>query len=404
MSDVSTFDIYNLPDLQVSVSDFIDLLNESYEFGFPSIVVTGELANLRISRGRWVYFDLKDDESSLKCFGTVQHLPGPLEDGMLLEVRGAPRMHNQYGFSFNVQLIKPAGEGSLKRAAELLQAKLQAEGLFEPARKRALPYPPQRIGLITSRQSAAYADFVKILAARWGGMQVDVIDVQVQGDAAVPQIVNAVERFNGLAEPPEVLVMIRGGGSPDDLAAFSSEQVTRAVAGSRIPTLVAIGHEIDSSLAELAADTRASTPSNAAELLTPDKHHVLEQLLEISEQLYDLVRDKMYDAHTQNLTLRDELHEQLALRLTAERDSLQTSRQLLEVLSPQAALRRGYAIVRGADGKVISDISGTSGPGEGAIVHIELHRASLEATVTHVEVRDGSLPKAKTTKRGNTHA
>ena len=394
MPDLSTFDIYNLPDLQVSVSDFIDLLNESYEFGFPSIVVSGELANLRISRGRWVYFDLKDDESSLKCFATVQHLPGPLEDGMLLEVRGAPRMHNQYGFSFNVQLIKPAGEGSLKRAAELLQAKLQAEGLFEAARKRELPYPPQRIGLITSRQSAAYADFIKILAARWGGMQVDVIDVQVQGDVAVPQIVNAVERFNGLAEPPEVLVIIRGGGSADDLAAFSSEQVTRAVAASRIPTLVAIGHEIDSSLAELTADKRASTPSNAAELLTPDKHHVLEQLVEISEQLYDLVRDKIYDAHTQNLTLRDQLHETLALRLKGERDNLRTSRQLLRVLSPQAALRRGYAIVRGADGKVIAGTADTSGLREGAIVHIELRRAVAVATVTDVKPRAERTPDA----------
>lgn len=363
------YDIYNLPDTRVSVTDFIDLLNETYEFAYPSIVVAGELANLRISRGRWLYFDLKDDQSSLKCFGTVQHLPGPLEDGMLLEVRGAPRMHNLYGFSFNVQLIKPAGEGTLRRAAELLQAKLQAEGLFADERKRPLPYPPQRIGLITSRQSAAYADFTKILGARWGGMQVEAIDVQVQGDAAILQIVAAIDTFNSLQEPPELLVLIRGGGSADDLAAFSSEQVTRAVAGSTIPTLVAIGHEVDVSLAELAADRRASTPSNAAEMLTPDKRAVLQKLDAQADHLYDLTVNHLRDKRTGLHDRLAELHEAVMLQLRGERDRLAAARQMLQALSPQAALQRGYAIIRGDTH-------------EGAIVRIELLHADLEATVT----------------------
>ena len=120
-------------------------------------------------------------------------------------------------------------------------------------------------------QSAAYADFTKVLAARWGGLSIEVIDVQVQGEPAPRQITAAVDYFNSQAEPPEVLILIRGGGSAEDLAAFSTEQVTRAVAASRVPTLVAIGHEVDVSLAELAADMRASTPSNAAELLVPDR-------------------------------------------------------------------------------------------------------------------------------------
>ena len=120
--------------------------------------------------------------------------------------------------------IQPAGEGSIKKAAQLLRAKLAAEGLFDEARKRALPYPPARIGLITSRQSAAYADFIKILEARWRGLEIELIDVQVQGEIAPAQITAAIEQFNAAAEPPEVLILIRGGGSAEDLAAFSSER------------------------------------------------------------------------------------------------------------------------------------------------------------------------------------
>lgn len=381
MVNPAQIDIYELPDTHVSVSDFIDLLNESFEFGFPSIVVTGELANLRVSRGRWVYFDLKDESSSLKCFATVQHLPGPLEDGMLLEVRGTPRMHNLYSFSFNVQLLKPAGEGSLKRAAELLQAKLQAEGLFEPARKRPLPYPPQHIGLITSLQSAAYADFNKILAARWGGMQISALDVQVQGDAAAAQIIAAIEAFGQLADPPEVLVLVRGGGSADDLAVWSTEQVTRAVAASRIPTLVAIGHEIDVSLAELAADRRASTPSNAAELLTPDKQVVLERLASQGQQLFDHVSQLIQDGHTENRQQSELFDAAIVFRLQQQRDSVASYGQLLAALSPQAALRRGYAIIRNQAGELV----GNRRPADGDIVQIMLQRMQLEARVTKVK-------------------
>ncbi len=168
-------------------SDFVALLNQTLEFAYPSVSITGELANFRVSRGRWVYFDLKDNEASVKFFGTVYQLPGPLEDGLLLKVRGQPRLHPLYGFSVNVMSIQPAGEGSLRRAANLLRAKLAAEGLLDESRKRSLPYPPARIGLITSKQSAAYADFIKILDTRWRGVNIDLIDVQVQGEAAPGQ-------------------------------------------------------------------------------------------------------------------------------------------------------------------------------------------------------------------------
>jgi exodeoxyribonuclease VII large subunit len=333
-------------EVELGVSEFVALLNQSLEYAYPSVVITGELSNLRVSKNRWIYFDLKDETATVKFFGTVYQLPGPLEEGMLLKVRGQPRLHPLYGFSVNVMNIRPAGEGTIKRAAELLQAKLAAEGLFDDLRKRALPYPPERIGLITSKQSAAYADFVKILNARWCGVSVQLIDVQVQGEAAPVQIVAAIEQFNEEAELPDVLVLIRGGGSPEDLAAFSTEQVTRAVAASRVPTLVAIGHEGDISLAELAADQRASTPSNAAELLVPDKAQAREVIRSYSEQLQTLNQRQLKAARSA-LALHQTQLEGASLNHIRRAQALLTSqRQLLEVLNPAAVLKRGYAIVR----------------------------------------------------------
>src|SRR5512146_831098 len=200
-------------DLELGVSQFVALLNQTLEYAYPNVVVTGELANFRVSRNKWVYFDLKDELASVKFVGSVYNLPGPLEDGMLLKVRGQPRLHPLYGFSVNVMSIQPAGEGTIKRAAALLKAKLAAEGLFDESRKRSLPYPPAGIGLIASEQSAAYADFMKILNACWRGINVRVIDVQVQCEAAPEQIAAAFEQFNAEAELPEAIVRIRGGGS-----------------------------------------------------------------------------------------------------------------------------------------------------------------------------------------------
>src|SRR6185369_6914352 len=137
------------------VSDFVAYLNQTLEIAYPYVTIEGELTNFRVSKNRWVYFDLKDDESSVKFFGTVYTLPGPLEDGMVVRVSGSPRLHQQYGFSVNFQTIQPVGEGALRRAADLLAAKLEAEGLFAPERKRFLPYPPARIALITAGGSAA---------------------------------------------------------------------------------------------------------------------------------------------------------------------------------------------------------------------------------------------------------
>ena len=366
-----------LDSFELSVSEFVALLNQTLEYAYPSVTITGELANFRVSKGKWLYFDLKDELASVKFFGTVYQLPGPLEEGMLLKVRAVPRLHPQYGFSLTVQSIQPTGEGTIRRAAELLQAKLAAEGLFDESRKRSLPYPPARIGLITSSESAAYADFIKIITARWGGLDIELIDVQVQGEAAVNQIVWAIEQFNALAQTPDVLVVIRGGGSAEDLQAFSTEQITRAVAASRAPTLVAIGHEIDLSLAELAADRRASTPSNAAEILTPDKQQTLRNLQNVQLQLHQTIRGNLQLAGQDVLTNHRLLDTHISAYLKTAQSDVNAQQQLLEVLSPRAILRRGYAIVR-ENNHIVRRAAGLK---NNAIVQVEFSDGSVQATV-----------------------
>jgi exodeoxyribonuclease VII large subunit len=370
-------------DLVFSVGEFVSLLNQTLEYAYPNVTITGELANFKISKNRWVYFDLKDDQATVRFFGTVYQLPGPLEDGMLLAVQGMPRLHPQYGFSVNVLNMRPMGEGSIKKAAALLEAKLAAEGLFDPARKRTLPYPPHSIGLITSAESAAYRDFCKIINARWGGLDIQLIDVQVQGESSPGQIVAAINQFNQLSVPPEVLVITRGGGSAEDLQAFSTEQVTRAVAGSRIPTLVAIGHEIDVSLGELAADVRASTPSNAAELLVPDRRSMVKELAGARTQLTQFTRQVVLDARA-SLTHASRLFKQSAEHaVDSARQRLNLQQQLLAAYNPTQALQRGYALVR--KGEVVIRSGAQLLPGED--VQLQLSDARVTASVKHVTMK-----------------
>lgn len=342
-------------ELVFGVSDFVAVFNQTITYAYPEVTIVGELANFRVSKNRWVYFDLKDEFSSVKFFGSVYNLPGPLEEGMVLKVTGAPQLHNLYGFSITVRSILLEGAGTIKKAAQLLAAKLEKEGLFDPDRKRTLPYPPETIGLITSGESAAYADFTKIIQARWGGVVIKHFDVQVQGEDAPAQIVKAVEYFNSHSAPVDVLVVTRGGGSADDLQAFSTEAVTRAVAASRIPTLVAIGHEIDLSLSELAADMRASTPSNAAELLVPDKKAEKLTLSELSLRCQDALAQNLKDIRASIEETKGALVSNIESIVAVQKNYVQTQRSILGLANPDNILQRGYAIVQ-KNGKTLRSI------------------------------------------------
>jgi len=339
----------------LSPSDFVGLLNQTLEFAYPVVVIEGELTNFRVSKNRWVYFDLQDEVASVKFFGTVYLLPGPLEDGLKIRVIGSPRLHPRFGFSINISSIAPVGHGSIKKAADLLAAKLEIEGLFDPARKRLLPTIPQTIGLITAGSSAAYADFIKILNERWGGVEIQLADVYVQGAKSPLQIVKAIEYFNEVSSLVDVLVITRGGGSAEDLAGFSDERVVRAVAASRIPTVVAVGHEVDISLAELAADLRASTPSNAAQLVVPQRSEVIAGLQANKDMIISLAQRAISEQKNDIDQGRKFLRSQINLHLSEVYNSIKSAQKLIRIFDPRTALKRGYSIVSKA-GKRISSV------------------------------------------------
>ena len=338
------------------VSGFVELINQVLEFSCSAVEIEGEVASFKVNQGKWVFFDLKDEEASVGCFMPVYQLRTPIEDGMKLVVRAQPKVTKWGKFSVTVQSYRPLGEGSLRKSFQLLHAKLEKEGIFAAERKRSLPQIPARIGVISSTQAAGYADFIKIVNERWGGLQIDVAHVQVQGEAAADQIVAAINRFNESQTPPEVLVIIRGGGSADDLNTFNDELLVRAIAASRVPTLVGIGHEVDMTLADLAADVRASTPSNAAQIIVPDRRELLREIKALVDGMAYRTESAIGDLSSEV----DNLRQRALLRLDSRTDVLTSEikqfQRILAAYSPQLALARGYAIVRGSTeiGEIIS--------------------------------------------------
>jgi len=330
-----------------SVSDFIAVVNQTFEYAYPIVQIEGEVSSFKVNQGKFVFFDLKDSEGSINCFMTVWQLRMPIEDGMKVIVSATPKLTQWGKFSLTVKSIRPSGEGAIKKSFEVLKAKLETEGLFAQERKRPLPQIPQRIAVISSTQAAGYADFIKILDDRWGGVEVSVAHVQVQGDGAPDQIIRAINYFNQQESLPEVLVIIRGGGSADDLSTFNDELLVRAIASSRIPTLVGVGHEIDVTLADLVADVRAATPSNAAQILVPDKSEMIRlaryqlgSLLPKVLQLIDQKRQSIKDTV-------NKIIENIEDAIDDQSRTVASLKSVLAQLSPNVVLARGYAIIRG---------------------------------------------------------
>ena len=381
---------------QFTPTEFIAVLNQTLEYAYPSVMIVGEVASFKINQGKWVFFDLKDDSCSVSCFMSAWSLRIPLEDGMKVVVRGTPKMTKWGKFSFTVDAIKPVGEGSLKKAFELLKKKLTSEGLFDPAKKRSISKDMTRLGVISSTQAAGYADFIKIINARWGGMKIQVAHVQVQGMDAPDQIIRAIKYFNERSEV-EAIAILRGGGSADDLSCFNDEALVREVAGSRIPVITGIGHEVDESLCDLAADLRASTPSNAAELITKDRaleatrirgsmdriHQAITQeiermMIDNSGKVKRVMRGVLDKYVNPALLKNEEKMNELYRRLMDETEKLYTGVlnqiKMLEVLNPEKVLSQGYAII---SGKVSVD----------SIVDITMIDKTIKAQIKEVHER-----------------
>ncbi|MEX0612006.1 MAG: exodeoxyribonuclease VII large subunit [Pirellulales bacterium] len=357
----------------LTVSQLTAQIKDALEGEFPSVWVAGEISNYSRPQSGHSYFTLKDDQAQIRAVmwrSAASRLKFDLADGLDVICHGHVDVYAPRGsYQLVVDQLQPKGVGALELALRKLREKLAAEGLFDPARKRKLPAFPRRLAFVTSPTGAAVRDFLEVLRRRWRGVDVLVIPARVQGDGAAQEIVAGIRLANRLSPPPDVLVVGRGGGSLEDMWAFNEEPVVRAIAASRIPTVSAVGHEIDVTLADLAADVRALTPSEAAERVVPAIDEISARIRGYQQRLRHAVHRRVmlmrarYDAFAGQRPFRrpfelvhdrsrrlDELalHAGAAMRrqMRDYESRLATMAGKVESLSPLAVLARGYTITQ----------------------------------------------------------
>lgn len=374
------------------------------EAGLPALWVEGEISNFACpASGHW-YFTLKDRDAQIRCAmfrarnSQVGFRP---RDGQQMMVRGKVSLYEPRGdYQLIAEAMEDAGEGALRREFEKLKARLQAEGLFDPALKRPLPSMPRRIAVVTSHTGAAVRDVLHILARRFPPAEVLVFATPVQGAAATPAIVAALDAASARGDC-DVIILARGGGSIEDLWCFNDERVARAIRRSAIPVVTGIGHEIDFTIADFAADVRAPTPSGAAELVVPDRATLLSSVRGVTSRLQQAVQRQLRNAvqrHEQLLARLQRAHpgsrlqqqvqrmDDLDLRLRRAWESqrtrlmqrLELAQRHLDAISPLATLQRGYAIVTGPGGEALLDESQVK-PGD--LIEARLARGRIRAQV-----------------------
>ena len=375
----------------LSVSELTRRIKSLLEGQFPSAWVEGEISNLVVAASGHVYFTLKDATAQLSAVlfrGGAGKVPFKLTDGQQVVALGEVSVYERRGqYQLIVSQLLPKGLGALQLAFEQLKQKLAGEGLFDQVRKKPLPLLPSRIGLVTSPTGAAIRDFLNILDRRYSNRHVIINPVRVPGIGAAEEIAAAVDEFNS-RNLVDVIIVTRGGGSLEDLWAFNEEVVARSIARSRIPTISAVGHEIDFTIADFVADLRAPTPSAAAELVVKAKAEFQAELQQFQRRLdkdlryrlsesrrrlascilrhpAELVRQsqQQLDGLTHRLARRQHLETQSARFATGMAHCRQATRQhltvlagKLDLLSPKSTLARGYSITRLVDGQVVKTV------------------------------------------------
>lgn len=367
----------------VSVRELTSQIKSSVERGFGGVWVRGEITDLARPRSGHVYFTLKDEHAQIRGVmwrSVAERLVFDLEDGQSLICFGDVEVYAARGsYQLIVRKCQPEGVGTLQLALAQLQAKLAAEGLFDDRRKRPLVRLPRRIAIVTSPSGAALNDFLQAAAMRHSGVEIVVIPAAVQGRGSAASIVAGIAAAHALRPLPDVLIVSRGGGSLEDLWSFNEEPVVRALAASRIPTVSAVGHEIDVTLADLVADVRALTPTDAASRVLPDRqslvasldqlHAMLRQTLfnraRRSRQHLDMIASRpvltqphrmIRDASRQLDDLDQRSQAGMAKRIRDARSTLRTLAASVDALSPLAVLARGYSVSESSDGKVLKSI------------------------------------------------
>jgi exodeoxyribonuclease VII large subunit len=349
-SPTATDQVWSVSQLSASVKRLIE------KHGIQ-LWVRGEVVQCKAySSGHW-YFTLRDAGSQVRCcmFRTNTMRAGkPPADGTEVYVLGKPALYEEKSeFQLVVSRMLPTSAlGRQQQELERVRALLHQDGLFDPARKRALPTYPSLIALVTSRDGAAVHDIVTVTRKRWPGVRLLVLGARVQGEGAVEELVRALRLVNRLRRV-DLCILGRGGGAREDLAAFNTEAVCRALGDVRVPTISAVGHEVDISLTDLVADVRAATPSAAAELAVPDRRDVLRLVDDLSGRLAAGLTARTRLASARLARTADRL--QAAVQVGLQRRRSQTDRLAvqLDALSPLRVLGRGYAVARGLDGQVL---------------------------------------------------
>jgi len=391
-------------ELVLTVTQLTEAIKATLEGGFGIVWVTGEVSNLRRPASGHLYATLKDETSQIRMVafrGTVTRLGFELEDGMKIVCRGRVNVYPPRGeYQIIVDAAEPKGLGALQMAFEQLKGRLEKEGLFDPSHKRKIPFLPGTIGVVTSASGAALRDILNITARRFPSVDVVIAPAAVQGAEAPREICDAMTDLNEFGV--DVIIVARGGGSLEDLFSFNDERVARAIYGSKIPVISAVGHEIDFTIADFVADLRAPTPSAAAELVVPDRRDLTERtqrlrarliracdmtlrelktrLVFITEGLRDPKRG-IADLRRRVEDLRSGLEGRMRSRIDALRGILQGDMALLDTLSPLAVLGRGFGIVRLPDGTIVTD-AGMLAVDDG--VDVRVASGSFTARVTTI--------------------
>ena len=395
-------DSANTPHI-ISVSELNRLAKEVLEQSFPLFWVSGEISNFtRAASGHW-YFSLKDQSAQVSCVmfrGRNSYLDWIPKEGDKVEARALVTLYEARGsFQLTIEFLQRAGAGALFEAFEKLKAKLQQEGLFDPAFKQAIPAHPKQIGIVTSPDAAALHDVLTTLRRRMPNIPVVIYPTPVQGKGAATQIASAINLANQRNEC-DVLIICRGGGSMEDLWQFNEEVVARAIANCKIPTISGVGHETDFTICDFVADVRAPTPTAAAELASHSREALLNKLKQLGEQLKRnslyLVqqREQLLDylarrlvSPTQQVALQTNQLAQLRYRLglniqqqlKRQQTNLTQLAQNLHHLNPQAVLSRGYAFAQNKQGEIISNSRQIKA---GDDISLTFDVGSAEATIT----------------------
>ena len=344
-----------------SVSQVNAVARRLLEGSLPPIRVAGEVSGFKRYAAGHCFFTLKDEGAQLSCVmwrEAARSLPTEPPEGMTVHAFGYLSIYERAGrFQFIVRELSAKGEGLWRLAFERLRARLEAEGLLDPARKRAIPSYPNCVGVITSLEGAAIRDIVSIIRRRAPWTDVLIYPARVQGDEAPESLVEALYRA-GQPARAEVLIVGRGGGSLEDLWAFNDERVVRAIAASPIPVISAVGHEVDVTLADLVADVRAATPSAAAEIAVPDGIRLQADLDRAGEALAASLQGSVVRDRRRVERLEERLLESLQGGIVRRKLAVETLRRRLRALGPMEVLQRGYALALDGDGKVVRGVSG----------------------------------------------